>query len=182
MGSYGFPAFQDAQHPGTAGWCSGFSTWHWAEWGHSCGMPALPSPIPIPQWPRDERSPLPSGFLPGVDAVLAAEGILDGEAPIVELQGWEAALIQAHHLAVVQGRCLGAVPWGKGCSGSPRTLPKVCVWGGPGLGMALVGLCQLQCGQTTAKHQPCASAVAVLSLLWLSPDRPHRLQLPALFA
>lgn len=58
----------------------------------------------------DQPLPFPwHGPLPGVDAILSAEGILDGKAPVVELQGREAALIQAHHLTVGQGVCFGAI-------------------------------------------------------------------------
>lgn len=63
------------------------------------------------------------GSVPGVDAIFPAEGVLDGEAPVVELQGGEAALIQTHHLAVAQGSRLGAIPCGTGCSASPGPSP-----------------------------------------------------------
>lgn len=49
--------------------------------------------------------------LPGVQAVLSAEGVLDGESSVVEFQGRETAFIQAHHLPVAEGTRLGVVPW-----------------------------------------------------------------------
>lgn len=124
---------------------------HWADQGHPLGIHALPTPW----WSRGMPKNAPPawgggcgcGSLPGVDAVLPAEGILDGEAPVVELQGGEAALIQAHHLPVAQGGRLGAVPWGMGCSASPQPLPRQrsTARGGwtlhGGLGMAPGGLC-----------------------------------------
>lgn len=50
---------------------------------------------------------------PCVDAVLAAKGVFHREAPVVELQGWEASLVQAHQLSVRQrqSRTVGVVAW-----------------------------------------------------------------------
>lgn len=83
----------------------------------------------------DQLPPAPRrGPLPGVDAILSAEGVLDGKAPVVELQGREAALIQAHHLTVGQGVCLGAIPCRIGTqhpAGSPSPPNGEAAWGGP---------------------------------------------------
>lgn len=62
-------------------------------------------PLAVPLTPNAE-SPLP-----GVQAVLPAEGVLDGEPPVVEFQGRETAFIQAHHLPMAKGTRLGTVPW-----------------------------------------------------------------------
>ena len=61
------------------------------------------------QTDRTDRSALQEELRPGVDAVLAAEGVFDGQAAVVELQGGEAALVQTHHLPVGQGVAVGAV-------------------------------------------------------------------------
>lgn len=109
--------------------------------GHHRGVPpATPRPPPgrcaPPGWAQGlENALVPGegaagrGSLPGVDAVFPAEGVFDREAPVVELQGGEAALIQAHHLAVAQGIRLGAVPCGTGAqppSTSPSTPQRGC--------------------------------------------------------
>lgn len=56
--------------------------------------------------------------LPGVDAIFATEGVFHRETSVVELQGWEASLIQAHHLSMGQRqrRAVGVVAW-KGIRG-----------------------------------------------------------------
>lgn len=145
-GLSGIPSFSGCSaHQGWRSSCSSRQGGHWAEQGHPPGVPALPSPVPIP-WRVDDggtcmtSEKLPSawggscggGSLPGVDAILPAEGVLDGEAPVVELQGGEAALVQAHHLTMAQGGCLGAVPCGTGCSASHRPSLGSTACCGPG--------------------------------------------------
>lgn len=48
-------------------------------------------------------------LLPGVDPVLAAEGVLDGQPAVVELQGGKSAFIQTHHLTMCQRVAVGVV-------------------------------------------------------------------------
>ena len=50
--------------------------------------------------------------LPGIQAILSAEGVLDRESSVVEFQGRKTALIQTHHLAMAQRTGLGTVAWG----------------------------------------------------------------------
>lgn len=50
-----------------------------------------------------------SGGGPGVNPVLAAEGVFDGQPAVVELQGGEASLVQADHLSVAEGVTVGVV-------------------------------------------------------------------------
>lgn len=176
-------------------------------------MPALPSPVPIPWRVHDggtdttsEKLPLAwgggcgGGSLPGVDAVLPAKRVLDGEAAVVELQGGEAALVQAHHLAVAQGGCLGAVPCGMGCLASPRPSPGSTAWWGPGPCAGGPGNGPGRVVPTPALERPppgddrevpvpgqwpCISPVpstaghAEPARLGSHPDLPHRLWLPA---
>lgn len=53
---------------------------------------------------------------PCVDAVLATKRVFHGEAPVVELQGGEASLVQTHHFSVGQRKCcaVGVVAWTEG--------------------------------------------------------------------
>lgn len=50
---------------------------------------------------------------PGIDAVFTAKRVLHREASVVQLQGWEASLIEPHHLSVRQRqrRAVGVVAW-----------------------------------------------------------------------
>lgn len=61
---------------------------------------------------------------PGVDAVLPAEGVFHRQPAVVELQGGEAALVQADHVPVGQGVAVGVVTW--------RHVQRHCVTTGPG--------------------------------------------------
>lgn len=67
---------------------------------------APPRALLAPKPPHPTQSPLP-----GVQAVLPAEGVLDREPAVVEFQGGKTAFVQAHHLPVAQGPRLGTVPW-----------------------------------------------------------------------
>lgn len=91
-----------------------------------CGPPESP-PHPRALLAPQTPSPLPcraESPLPGVQAVLPAEGILHREPPVVEFQGRETAFIQAHHLPVAKGTRLGTVPWQGGGRGRPHLVSR----------------------------------------------------------
>lgn len=55
-------------------------------------------------WPSS-LCPLPphARTVPGVQAILPAEGVLHRESPVVELQSGKTAFIQAQHLPMAEG-------------------------------------------------------------------------------
>lgn len=136
--------------------------------GHNRGMGTTSKKLPLAR-----EGGCGGGSVPGVDAIFPAEGVLDREAPVVELQGGEAALIQTHHLAVAQGSRLGAVPCGMGCSASPR----------PSLGNTALGA-QTLCGgdwelpgegsgPVLEGPQRGDSGEVIVPQRWLCSDSPH---------